>query len=218
MGKPQEWFNPEILPHILGRFPECDFETYCDLLQRRFKTPNGVFGIEVSFFQMELAERLAPVTKLFGDELRYIYLTRRDFVAQGISLYKAVTTGHFQSVKEKSEETKENLENINYDKEKIKEWTMHNLQQELGFEKMFKKQRLSPLRISYESLCEDSEGVVGNIADYLEISGSVIIRDRKVRHKKVSDEKNVLWKERFLSDEKKFVDFWEKNRGRKAAF
>lgn len=97
-GNPQEYLNARLMAAWLrhkGRLDgELALDEYLHDLESRRTTPNGVFGIKVHFehllflWQKDPAE-MASFLRRFD---RIVLLTRRDKIAQAVSLYKARVT------------------------------------------------------------------------------------------------------------------------------
>lgn len=213
LGRPEEWFSPDNLPGILKNFPKCDLRGYVDMARRRFKTPNGVFGFEASFFQIRQVEEIASLENLFGPDLIYVYLTRRDFVSQAVSLYRAVETGYFHSVQRVNDDVANKIESLKYDGEKVAFWCAHILQQEHGFERMFSRKKRVPLRMTYEELAENPVASVRHIAEHVDVASAVSWGDVEGSHRKIADAANQAWAQEFRDDYQDFVRYWEVHRG-----
>ena len=218
LGRPEEWFNPDNLPGILKALPSTDLRSYVERIRHRFQTKNGVFGFEASFFQIKQVEEIASLEELFGPDLVYVYLWRRDFVAQAVSLYKAVETRHFHSVQALDEDTRRRIESLPYDGEKIRSWCRHILQQEYGFERMFAKKRVEPLRVGYEELVADPVVSVQRIGSHVGLQDIIPNGAITGQHRRISDEMNQIWAEQFLAENRVMVRHWEIQRGKVGAW
>jgi len=135
---------------------------YVNILRRECSTPNGFFGCEIDFFQLELVLEKTNLSTLFGDNLFFISLIREDFVSQAISLYKSVKSGlwhtlnYWGNVQHKLGDFVKKDSEIEYNREEIKQWVMHILQQEYGNEKLFKSVGVAPHRLTYEKLVAEN--------------------------------------------------------------
>ncbi len=96
LGSPEEFINPDFVPDIARFLNAKEPGRYLDALLRRRKSPNGVFGMEamasfVDFIGFDC------FCRFFQAEAVFFHLWRENLVAQAVSLYRAVETGHFHS-------------------------------------------------------------------------------------------------------------------------
>lgn len=117
-----------------------------------------MFGIEVE------AIRFSEEGEFFGDlnQRRLIYLTRKNILAQAISLALADRSGRWRSF-DKSEKHGEFL----IDSSSIKWQLNFLLENERTFENVFRDQNIQPLRLTYEGLVENPAAQVRSIAEYI---------------------------------------------------
>jgi LPS sulfotransferase NodH len=103
-GRPAEHFdpNPDHERYWFERLGIASEAAYLPKIMGRATTPNGVFGSKLHWYQFgRLCERLGCTTphsvpralaSAFPN-LRYIWMRRRDVLAQAISLYRAQRPG-----------------------------------------------------------------------------------------------------------------------------
>lgn len=214
MGKPKEWFNPFKLPRMLSAYPKCDLAEYADMIQRRYKSSNGVFGFEATFVHTKFIQESAPLEKLFGRDLKYIFHTRLDFVAQAVSLYKSSNSGYHNSIKKIDRKIKKRLGSLEYDGEEILKCCGRILQGEFRFEKMFARKEVDPLRLTYEDLVKDTLGTVSRISEFVGVEGGIELKISDSPHTKIGDSQNVEWATRFREEQSDFVSKWSDARGK----
>ena len=98
LGAPSEVLNPTSeLRLLMNRFKTSSPAQYVAKLLERRTSRNGVFGMKAHFHHFEafwkdypaLLETLAPMT--------YIYINRRDKIAQAVSMAKALQTNRWHS-------------------------------------------------------------------------------------------------------------------------
>src|SRR5436309_2455443 len=97
MGCPREFFNLQsfVVPfaehHGLIEDSRVPFDRYLDQVVDVFSTSNGVFGTKLLFDQFEPYMALASV-RSFLKSCKFIWLIRKDVVAQAVSMYIANAT------------------------------------------------------------------------------------------------------------------------------
>ena len=201
-GNPEEWFNPSNLQGILENCPCNNIDDYLTFLKTAQTTSNGIFGAEASFFQLRLVLAEIKFRTLFpASNFSCIYLSRKDFIRQGISLYKAVASGFFHAFQHGK--NKDNSQ-VDYSSEEVKKWIVHILHQEAHWEQFFIQNKLSPMRIYYEDLTSDYRDVVSQVLSYLDIECSVEM-PTAVKNKKISDKSSELYYDRILAEETEFI-------------
>lgn len=95
LGYPEEYLNPDLIALTCESLNAVTVPSFFNALFGLRSTPNGVFGIEVT------AEHIAVVGEdrffAFIKNPTVLFLWRRNLIAQGISLYRAVKTRRFHS-------------------------------------------------------------------------------------------------------------------------
>lgn len=152
-GQPEEWFNPDHLATDIAQTKSASLDRYFQHVRKQFQDPNtGVFGAEISYFHLELMERMASFFDVFDpSHTTFFYLTRRDLAAQAVSLYKATKTQIWNSL-EGDVSSKD--ADLAYDEAEVTAWAEHLLQQEQGFERTFAARKLRPIRLAYEDIID----------------------------------------------------------------
>jgi len=212
VGNPDEWLNERYLTLELQQLGKVDHATLLRWLVSSHSTANSVFGIEVDFFRLDYADSRFRFMDFFPPETRYFYLTRYNFVAQAISLYRAVESGRFHAVDGASDRS------VQYDAGKIRDWVLHVLQQEYGFEVYFRDKRVEPVRYSYEGLCGSPFSVVSDIHWRVLGKAPPSAPASASPYVKLSDSESQAWERQFRDDNHDFIEHWERNRGRLTAY
>lgn len=212
VGNPDEWLNERYLALELEKLGQVDHATLLQWLVSSHSTSNSVFGIEVDFFRLNYADNRFRFMDFFPPETRYFYLRRYNFVAQAISLYRAVESGRFHAIDDTSDRS------VRYDADKVREWALHVLQQEYGFEAYFRKKRIKPVRYSYEDLCGSPFSVVSDIHWRVLGEAPPTASAAASLYSKLSDAESHAWEREFRDGNRGFIEHWEKNRGRLAAY
>ena len=170
------------------------------MLKRRRKTANGVFGIEVRHIDVELFG-IEKFFSAFASANVFFFLWRDNIVAQGLSLYRAVYTGHFHSTDSRAAPPPP------YDSDGIKRWMTHLLHTENRNLQLLAA-RSKPARfLRYEDILRDPNTTALQFADALRVdlepSDSSEIKSSE--NKKIADFWNREAELKFRSQEAEFV-------------
>ena len=193
LGAPCEYLNPSYeIRTLKQRFNVISHADYIAKLLARRTSKNGVFGTKEHFhhFQAfikeypELLEVLSPVT--------YIYINRRDRVAQAVSMAKALQTNWWSSRMEEGERPP-----LNYDRELIAKCMREVELQDAGWLRWFEARKITPHPLTYEDLTSDTAGVVRSVVELLGVQDDEPERVRVPPARKQSDDTNREWIERY---------------------
>lgn len=152
-----------------------DFAGYIRELQRQC-APNDIFGAKLTWDHknvlVEEARRLDPMIQDVEDlfpSVKWIYLKRKDKIAQAISLWRAVKTGRWHSLDPVVENTKPE-----YDYFGILRHLYTILVEEYIWDNYFKRLELQPALVNYEVLVRDPHNTVMQLVNYLQGSTEII--------------------------------------------
>jgi 2-polyprenyl-3-methyl-5-hydroxy-6-metoxy-1,4-benzoquinol methylase len=153
---------------------------------------SGVFGLKAHFENFEgflreypeLLDVLSPVT--------YIYINRRDRVAQAVSMARALQTNQWSSQGEKGPKPQ-----LRYDRELIAKSMKEVELQDAGWLNWFKAKNITPFRLTYEDLIDDPAGTVRSVVEFLEVQNAERDEVKVPPVEKQSDDTNQEWIERF---------------------
>lgn len=160
LGYPEEYMNPEFVPSVAKALNAVEPDNFLQMLSRRKKTQNGVFGIEVRAIDVKLLGE--DVFFDFFDETTVFFnLWRENIISQAISLYRAVTTGRFHSVDDGVSN-----EPV-YDDEGIKKWLIHLLNTENDNLTMLYAHGRKFKNLRYEKIIRDRSGIMKIFSDAL---------------------------------------------------
>jgi trehalose 2-sulfotransferase len=198
LGAPCEYLNPGYeLRVLMKRFNVFTYPDYVAKLLERRTSKNGVFGMKEHFHHFEaflkgypeLLDVLAPVT--------YIYINRRDKVAQAVSMAKALQTNWWSSRMEQGPRPP-----LQYDPELIAKCLSEVDLQDAGWQKWFEAHNVAPLHLVYENLTADTAGTVRSIVELLGVENDERVEVNVPPAKKQGDETNQEWIERFQREAK----------------
>ena len=192
MGNPRECFNaPEVI-EVSRERGHRSLAAYTRAVMRSTSTPNGVFGMKLGVGQLLYLtrERIVPA---IVSRPRFIYVTRRDTVAQAVSFVIAAQTGLWTS------REPWNGRSPRYDAEAIVANLRWIYESQGLFEYYFTIHDIHPLRFAYEDFEGGVEAPVARIATALGLPAPRCARDRiELRRQRTA--LNEEFKARFLAE------------------
>jgi LPS sulfotransferase NodH len=171
IGIPHEYFNELHIRRLAGRFGILGaadaFQMSADSLLRyvqqlfAVRSRDGLFATKIQHKQYRLFIQNKIEFNVF-DGANLVYLTRKDVLAQAVSWHFAELTGrwsfdHWNLTRPKEEADFYDVAAINTCVDEI-------LAEQVLWEYFFHKNRLLPLRITYEDLVEDPIPIVQELA------------------------------------------------------
>lgn len=214
-GHPTEYFNRRFWPDLFKRFGA---ETPTELLEvvtKRTGTPNGVFGVKMMLDRDAepifdaLRERLsAPqlsdteaVRRTFSD-LKFVYLTRRDKVAQAVSFCRAQQSGvwgRYRGDEAIQDAARENEAQFDFAAvhAQVHELTLR----EARWQGFFDALSAVPYTVVYEDYVREPEGAVRSILAFLGLEPSPDWSLPHLGMEKLADETSQRWAERYWAEQ-----------------
>ncbi len=211
-GMPKQFFLPKFERRYgaeLGLDPVADYAGYVRGIVNSKVTCNEVFGFKLmSWYLDDFRSRLRD-TGAFGDtatddftmlrnafpRLRFIHIRRRHKLRQALSTARALQTGLW---KVKNGEMMER--EPQFDAELIEQSLREAQRQERIWQDFFQRIGIRAFEVEYENLCQDYEGTIRSVLDFLRISlprGARIGPPVTIRQ---ADEISRVWEERFLAE------------------
>ncbi len=222
-GNPDSHFHSPSVSDWMGYYeisPD-KFANDLDLLTAIFQAARnrgtgntGIFGLRLQrqsfeYFMQKLRVLCAGdpadsdadhILNYFGKTL-FIHLTRRNKLEQAISLVKATQTGLWHKAPDGTELERLSAEQeLNYDASAIVRHLAELTDMDAHWVSWFAGQGMKPLRISYEDLSDDPEGMLTKILEHLGVDQGHA-RGIEVPVAKLADETNKLWASRFLAEQ-----------------
>ena len=212
LGAPSEYLNtdqasavittPRETGRMMGRLGVSTPEDYFTKLLECRTSRNGIFGMKAHFHHFEPAliwyprmlEALAPIT--------YIYINRRDKVAQAVSMAKAMQTHAWISFDEVTGRT------LRYDTDFVEQCAAELERQRLGWWRWFETSQITPFVVTYEDLIADTTGVVRSVVELMGAENDEPERVSLPAVEKQSDEINMEWRNRFGQEKKGAQESW----------
>lgn len=193
MGVPAEYFNPESgLPNMGQRLDmisngDVNLDAYMPKLIEHRTSPNGVFGAKIQFWQ----SRPLTANRLFSKHmpgLKFIYLSRRDFIRQGVSYEIARQTGQWTS--------RHDGKSLHYDEAKLQEALNFVMSERSRWEYFFGVNEIEPLRIDYEDLTSDTDAVCRAVCDLVGVETDFVFSLGEARIDQQRNLVNEEWRRR----------------------
>jgi trehalose 2-sulfotransferase len=211
-GLPKQFFLPKSESRYaaeLGLDPTSDYAAYVRAVVGSKTTRNEIFGFKLmSWYLSDFLTRLRD-SRGFGNastddltllrnafpHLRFVHIVRRHKLRQALSTARALQTGLW-----KVQQGKTPARQPLFDAELIEQSLKEAERQEKIWYDFFRQNGVRPFQVEYEKLCQDYEGTIRSVLDFLKISLSreapigppVTIRQ--------SDEISRIWEERFLAE------------------
>ncbi len=198
LGAPCEYLNPgyeiRVLMKRFNVFSQADY--VARLLERR-TSRNGVFGLKEHFHHFEAFLKTYPALLDVLSPVTYIYISRRDKVAQAVSMAKALQTDQWSSRMEDGPRP-----SLQYDRGLIANCLKDLERQDAGWLKWFEANKISPFQLTYEDLVADTPRAVESIVQLLGVQDDQRVAVPVPPAKKQSNETNHEWIERFEREAK----------------
>lgn len=162
LGFLEEYINPDFVREVALRMHATRQTVLLAMLKRQARTDNGVFSMEARAIDIELFGE-GEFFDALGENMPTFMLWRDNIVAQGISLYRAVTTGYYHS-------TGAAAPPPDYDADKIAEWMQHIVQTENENLSLIERRNLHPRFLRYEDIVRDRRTTLQIFADALHVT------------------------------------------------
>ena len=199
-GVPLEYFNPEHIRKLSQPVNATVLQNYYrDVVSRR-TTPNGVFGMKIHHKQFASLFMAGSKVSLQGHKFltsfdRIISISRGDKVAQAMSQIIAYRKQNWNS-NQLAHEGKQNYEFQREDIPAILNSIRDAVLGEMFWEKLCNVLKLSPLKVTYEDMCERPDIEFGRVLVHLGLSCDSIAPQTV----KMSSDGNREAKRRFLQE------------------
>ena len=195
LGAPSEYLNVgagRMTRDFMMRRLRVDTpENYFAKLLGRRTSKNGVFGMKVHFPHFEAAMSWYPSILRVLSPVTYIYLNRKDTLAQAVSMAKAMQTDAWQPWDEEVSAT------LIYNGPLIAQCLRELHQQKLGWLRWFEANRITPSIVQYEDSVADAASVIRSIVELLDVANDEPEQIALPVLEKQGDQVNLEWRDRF---------------------
>lgn len=192
LGCPFEYLHPSHLERWKAKLAQNEIIGVLNALKNRRSSPNGWFGLKAHWPQFQPVAMDAELLRTL-DVSAYIRLSRRNEVAQAISMDIAQQTGAWISF-HKAQRSPQ------YDHDGIAK-ALEALQLEhVAWAEFFDQHEIAPLIIYYEDLVGDPLGTVAAVCNHLGEPKESFNLDFKSSPQKQATAVNVIWEQRFREE------------------
>ena len=196
LSEPDESFNPDWMSEMAGFFGATNMPDYINALTR-MRNSDGVWGFEITYLQLLLSFRRERDFLDLVNPTDWIWLIRKDIVAQAVSISRMIQTNVYHNQGQSAQILAEAEAKFTYNAWVIRRNLIRIVLQELLVERMFKRRKLEPLRLSYEQLAGmKPEAIASGIARFL---GRTVSQTQPIAssHSKIGTAKNDAFAEKF---------------------
>jgi trehalose 2-sulfotransferase len=200
LGFPEEYINPAFLPDVIKATNARQPKLLIGMLKRRRRSVNGIFGMEVRAIDVMLFGEHDFFTEL-DDTTVFFFLWRDNIIAQGISLYRAVTTSRYHSSDRVASPPPV------YSQDDIKHWIQHIANIENDNLIMLERHDRAARFLRYEDIVRDRATTLSLFAEPLRVGLEVaeLLQPSSEELTKISDSWNCDTEERFRREEPHYV-------------
>jgi LPS sulfotransferase NodH len=174
-----------------------DLGSYWSFLLNYRTSPNGVFGLKMHYDHLKnipTEER----HRFFAQFDRLIFLTRRDKIAQAISLWRADKSGVYAVPTDAAQP--DNTPKVNYSFAMIAKALSMIAAQEAGWKAVLKPFMQKTLALTYEDLSSEYVETMIQVLDFLGLTEAIPKLEPQPRIRVQRDHCSTEWRRRFLSD------------------
>ena len=179
-----------LMVRFVAKTPE---DYFIKLLEHRTGR-NGIFGMKAHGHHFEAALAWCPSMLKILEPVTFIYINRRDKVAQAVSMAKAMQTNAWISFDQVTGK------NTRYDAGFIEQCKNEVEQQRLNWWRWFDTSDVTPFVVTYEDLVADKASVVRSIIELLDVGNDEPEKIDLPPVEKQGDEINSEWASRFAGN------------------
>ena len=216
-GRPDEFFdaNPQNEAHWAKLYGAPEGGGYLDGIVAASSSTNGVFGCKLHWHQLPaLRARLArampvrdgaggpderPILELLAQRLpdtRFVWLSRRNKVAQAISYYRAAQSGIWRTFKDNRHGDAGPTQIPDFDRAAIAHYVRTVEQMDAGWRQFFNHHKIPAVVVVYEDLIKFYTPTVRGVLKYLDLPYTdVLLPEPNIQ--RLSDAESDEWERRF---------------------
>lgn len=193
MGSPAEYFHEGNLQKhgLTSHNPEHLRDRYRHVVENT-ASANGVIGIKLFIFDLPNVHSAGLLEKL--RDYSFVFLQRRDKLAQAISIRRALESGKMTS------EHSSSLAPVDYDYDDIKLRIVRAIKAEQDWQAFFRDNAITPVLCLYEELAASPQVMVDRIARSIGLSSGAPINPDKLWLRVQRDATSLGWRDRFLAE------------------
>jgi LPS sulfotransferase NodH len=213
-GRPDEFFDPHPgnEAHWARHYKAPEGAGYLDRIVAASSTPNGVFGCKLHWHQVpSLRSRLVqampvpetpdnrPTFDLLQQRLpgtRFVWLSRRNKVAQAISYYRAARSQVWHAWTDGRQPDAASATTPEFDRTAIGEFLRTVESMDVGWRRFFQHHKVPALIVIYEDFIKSFAPTVRGVLKFLDIRyDDVVVPAPSLR--RLADEESEEWERRF---------------------
>ncbi len=189
---------------------DCTYADYLVAALRHGTTPNGIFGAKMmwsEYFDVFLGKvRSIPslnepntavlLSRIFPD-LRYLWLSRRDKVRQGISHWKALQTGVWGVTRDTGGRSQKEAV---YNFDAIHHLVSGAAKSDAAWARYFAHHGIRPYVVTYEDFTVEHEATIARVLTFLGIPRPSSLGIEKTQLQKQADATSEAWLRRYLTE------------------
>lgn len=199
-GLPAEYFNERSIRAYGDRFGlrKISVRDYVRFLEHRRTSAEGLFGVKMHYAHLSRFAAAETRNAYLQGFDRFVLVTRKNVVAQAISMVRAQGSGEWNTESPEDAE-RAKAKQVTYQSKVIAHWIGRILFWEEGWNEIFELHQRPVLRVTYEELASSHSAVMERIAGFLELTQYDPSALRTPRLVKLGDELNSEWQRRFLA-------------------
>ncbi len=225
-GNPEEWFAPLATPdntwlrnvrdidefrrHQLAFHSAPTDSEYIERISRFGCTPNGVFGLKLHVGQIghakqrlrgHLRDGHSPFDVLLRNtfpDLSFIWIRRRDKVAQAISLYRAIRSGEFKRIRGAPRRANGSAAELALDLNEVYRYAEILTGEDAAWEALFTRFRLDPLVVYYEDFALSYAATIERALRFIDVDAA-LPNPLEPNLERQADAMSDEWRAAFLS-------------------
>lgn len=199
-GFPDEYLNPRgPMQMFASELHSSCFSDYWRKVTVSKATGNGVFSLKISYGDFHPLLNVSPLSQILPNA-RFIYLDRKDVLAQAISLQSAITSGVWHRDADGNLFRSISKAGPQYSRHALEMRIQELLLQKAQWESFFLIYNVEPLRIMYEDLEENISDTIRRCLDFIGVTSQVPVERIVPATSKLANEVNLAWYERFQSE------------------
>lgn len=192
LGRPIEFFNTEARKRTHGIAYPADLRAQLFVIRSLGATDNGIYGVKLLYSHLRFFPAgFSPFERL--PDLHFVRLSRRDLLAQAISLARARQTGKWGILMPPKG-------NASYQPDQIRECLTELAEQAEYWDRTIARLGVNPVCFDYETVVQNPQAAVDRIAALMGLAGSRPIDPGRITASIQRDLVNEEWRLRFLKE------------------
>lgn len=195
MGAPWEYMNNENDMRVMAlRLGASNVVDYLTKLLACRTSRNGVFGVKAHFHHFEAALRAFPGMLKAMPPAQFIFINRRDKIAQAVSMAKSIQTNAWMSL------IRPRRTPLFYSADFIEACLDEINAQAQGWIQWFAAHNVEPFHVDYEELLADPRRIVSDILALMDVAQDEPDRIILPKVERQADGINADWIARYKAD------------------